>query len=196
MHFASNWMVVSAALTVLIGVASRERHAFYGDVDVYRFPKVVKIALMLGGPVIGALGFAVWSTFPPSRSALEGGAVILIFGSFALFTVAIYVRTVLFVAVVDRDGIEIRDWWRRQTIRFADIHRIVVVWGYRGSGYLELFSDSDRRLCRLESTLQDFPDLVAVVEMRCTKGTPVRSRDRDGKWSEWTCHSGKPRPGQ
>jgi hypothetical protein len=195
MHFVANWMVVSAVLAVLIGVASRERHAFYGDVDVYRFPKVLKVTLMLGGPAFGAMGFAVWSTFPPSRGALEGSAVLLIFGSFALITVASYVRTALFVAVVDRDGIEIHNWWRRQTVRFADVHRIVVVWPYRARGYLDLFSDSDRRLCRLESALQDFPDLVAVVEMRCSNGTPVRSRDRDGKWSEWTCHSGKPRPG-
>jgi len=196
MKLGPAWRVVSAALATLIGAAAQERHAFYGDVDVYRFPRVLKIALMLGAPVWGAMGFAVWSTFPPSRGALEAGAVGLIFGSFALITFASYVGTVLFAAVVDRDKIEIREWWRRRTVRFADIHRIAVVWPYRAGGYLELIGESDRRLCRLDSGLQDFPDLVAVVEMRCAKGTPVRERDKDGKWSEWTCHSDKPHPRQ
>jgi hypothetical protein len=182
----SIYAVCALVLTLLINAASQEHHDISGDQDVFRFPKVLKIALMIGTPVAGALGFAIWPTFGPSRGVVEACFLVFIFGSITLITGAVYIQTVRFAAVLGRQGMDIHAWWSSRSVRFADVHRILIVWPWRGRGHLSLYDGSDNQLCRLDGGLQDFEDLVALVEARCPRGTPVREKDTDGKWSEWT----------
>jgi hypothetical protein len=187
------YAVSVAVLALLLGFASRERHENLGDREVFRFPKALKIALMIGAPVPGALGMAIWPTFGASRGILEASFLALIFGSLSLIVAASYVQTVRFVVSIGRDQLMLRSWWHTTTIRLADVARIVVLWPWRGRGYVELFNLVGKKLCRLDAGLEDFEDLVGLIQQRCPEGTRVRERDTDGKWTEWaTTPASKP----
>jgi len=191
----SIYAVSVLVLSVLLNLAAQEHHATIGDKDVFRFPKVLLIALMICTPLPGALGFFIWPTFPPTRGALEAGFLIGIFGSLSLITFAVYVQCLRFAAVVGTDGIVIHDWRGARgarTIRYDQIHRMVVQWPWRGRGYLDLYDAAGNKLYRVDAGIQDFEDLVGLVQGRCNKGTRVREREPDGgDWEEWATEGAK-----
>ncbi len=175
-----------AALALLLVLASREHHANVGGQDVFRFPKVLKIALLMGAPIPGAIGLAIWPTFGASRGLLEASVLVLVFGSLSLIVAAAYVQTVRFAATVGKDQLVLRSWWCTTTVRLADVARMVVVWPWRGRGHVDLFDLAGERLCRLDGGLMDFEDMIGLIQQRCPAQTVVREKDTDGKWTEWT----------
>jgi hypothetical protein len=170
-------------LTLLIGIAGRQHHAALADRQIFRFPNVLIIALGIGVAVPGFLGISTYMSFP-HPGVLEGSVLAALSGAMTLVVLIGFLRTKRFRADVGAQDIVILDGTRPRVVSFRDVRAVVVVWPWRGRGRLELLDDNERLLCRIDGGVQDFGELVDLVESRCPATTRVREKDRSGKWSE------------
>jgi hypothetical protein len=172
-------------LTILIGIASRESHESTQEGDVFRFPKVLINSLRVGAWVPGLLGILIYRTFS-SPGTLEIVVLGAVFGGMTLIALAMLVRVSTFEVAVSKECLRLRERWQRRTIPFSTVREIVVAWPWRGNGRLDLIGADGKRLCRIDGGVQEFDELVSLVELYSPGQVRIREKDTRGRWTERT----------
>jgi hypothetical protein len=79
----------------------------------------------------------------------------------------------------------VSSWRRRKIIPWQQVAMIAVVTGFRGGGEMTLFTDRNKQLFKIASSIEDYDDLVSSVKDNTRRAdVHLRERDRYGKWSE------------
>jgi hypothetical protein len=172
-------------LTLLIQLAAREPHETTQASDVFRFPRVLIISLRMGAFIPGLLGILIYRTFV-NPGILEIGVLTGLFGSMTLIILAMLLRVSTFSVAVSQQRLQLNDRGRRRTIDFTAVREIVVAWPWRGNGRVDLIGVDTKRLCRIDAGVQDFEELVGLLDLYCTDKTTIRERDTRGQWMERT----------
>jgi hypothetical protein len=173
----------------LLFLTSRRRHESQAEADVFRFPTVLIRALQVGtfAPIL--VGIGIYNSFPYRPGIVEITTVSIVFGSMTLIVLASAILTARFRLALFSQYMIIYDDFKKRTVNFIDVRRIVIARPWRGRGRLELFGEDGKRMCKIDGGVQDFDDLADTVESRCPSHIYVREQDTNGKWTTQDCTS-------
>ena len=180
------YLCAAIGVALLLAVGRRESHDSRGGTDVFRYPRVILLALAVTVPVIGALAALVYVSYPPQRP--RGAELILFLGFFGIWilgTLYGYLCARSLRVEIDDRGLIVKKLHTKREVLFAEIRVIVIRRSIKGGAQLILHGEADRRLFTVGRTIQDFDSLLWLVRNRASApGVVVRERDKWGKWSE------------
>ena len=172
-----SYALASITVTLLLGLASRQRHETRDNIDIYLYPSALLWALAALTPVPGVLGLFLYSTWTPSRKPTGFSLIALIavaVGAMILFLcVYLYGRRYR-VELSDR-ALTIKTWVSSRSIPLNAIVDVNVIDGRTSSGgnqQLVIYLGNNEKL-RLPGTLTDFDDLAATLQSRLAPSPSV-----------------------
>jgi hypothetical protein len=179
------YVLVSATLAVILYLAAREHRQKSGETYIFRYPTIWLRVIAFLTPVYSCAALFIYSRDPlVPRSSGFILTLAVLFGGMTVFHALGYFYLKLYEVRVSGGRLYVKIWSREKSISFDQVNQILVVKGGNGVTELTLLDDNGRVLYKVGSTIQDFADLVSLVEecASARRDVTVRRRDEFGRW--------------
>ncbi len=127
---------------------------------------------------------AAYSRATPPLDVFQVSVVLFLLGSTNAVILAALIQTQRFLIEVSDESVLIRGVFRTREIQYQDIWKITAKWPVNGRGGIELMGKEGNRLCLIDGGIQDFSQLLFLIESHCFSHTIIRERGIDRRWVE------------
>ena len=165
---ALTYALTTLSVAILLLVASRDHHVITGEAEIFIYPRVYRLffaVAFLGFLVAGALISAGVNS--SLRTAIFEKIVSGIGATIACtLSLAGFVWVYRYSITISRTELYQRGVFKQRFFALSDVGEVVVLQGFRGARDLIVRDRSGKQLLRVGGTIQDFDDLVRLVEAR------------------------------
>lgn len=184
MFVAITALLTGLTVSLLVKVASRQRHRAAGEIAVFRYPTLYQYFFGAMFVVFAAGGlYAVHSSPVGNTAPWEAAVSTIVFGAFCVFCLRGLLLTRCYRILVTERSVKVHKIRGTVEFTFDRVHSMTVLRGYRGAKDLRVLDEKGSLLLSVGGTVQDFEELVSLIRSRCRgKSVVFRERDGFGKW--------------